>query len=479
MEKTIEFLLDTLDREETELLLQKNRPLALERKKQRRINHLLLMRHTEKNKKTNKKIKRSLALAASLIVLAATSLSVFGDSNLPYHLSSAIDSLYSFVPNYGFVEINESPSFILDKPVTVENEAVALTLTGAYITDNNLTTILTLHHKNMSHEDFLQQKQAKNEKDHSRSSLSLHVNENTYESSNGWKSYEDYTGVSTSGLDEQIIYQFTLEGTIVQATTAYRLSHAEHRLTLSFSLAPFSESFIDELPGSTDNHNDIFIMASPSFSESQLEVTLFPINNSDYSLYSFSKDGIFGGPDGQDIHLESESGIKNYEAPGGSLGPNTKFNFPIESTDQNFTLRIPFIMIKANEYLNLRLPIPKRGKTIPLNMTLNFHDCTVTIVEAERRVREDVNAKEEELRLLLSYENKTDNKILSHPSVNRLTRSGKIKSGGYSFLPDDQGITQEIYILLEKWDWGSLYLQFYNPTYFLTDEYSFTFTRQE
>lgn len=185
-----------------------------------------------------------------------------------------------------------------------------------------------------------------------------------------------------------------------------------------------------------------------------------------------------GSPNGDDLHLETESGVKAYETPGGYMGPNTKFAFPITKDDQNFILRIPFLMMRGSEYQNIRLRLPKKGETLTLNLPLEFRDCTVTIVEAQRREAENIGSEQDdELKLTFRYDNKSANKILANFVVRRLTRSGKNEGVAWSYLPDENGVTQEMYIALEKGDWGSLYLQFDNPVYFLMDEYTFTFKR--
>lgn len=478
MSNSIDTLLNTLDREQTEILLRQAKPVPLSRKKQRHVSRRVLsMKSSPKNRKTVF-IKRTLAVAVAAALVTSAGFSVFGADEISYRLAKTIDSLYSFVPNYGFIENSERPKFILQEKVTAENEEAVFSVGSAYITANTLTVTLTLRRKNMTHEDFLRQKQSEKENFPTLPKLTLFVNETARESSDGWKSYEDFTGVSANGVEEQMVYHFNLQSSVPREDTAYRLTYEKYNLTLSFSLIPFTEISLFELPGATDIHNQILIMATPTFSEDRLEVSLFPVNNSDYSLYSFTKEVGTGSPNGQDLRLETESGVKAYEAPGGYMGPNANFAFPITKDDQSFTLRIPFLMMRGDEYQNIRLRLPKKGETLTLNLPLEFRDCTVTIVEAQRREAEIIGVGQgDELKLTFRYDNKSENKILANFGVTRLTRSGKNEGAAWSFLPDENGVTQEMYISLEKGDWGSLYLQFDNPVYFLTDEYTFTFNR--
>ncbi len=477
MNDTIDGLLNTLNQEQTETLLRQAKSLPLSRKKQRRINRRLLRGQNRPQNSKTVFIRRALAVAAAVAVIASAGFSVFGTNEISYRLAKTIDSFYAFVPNYGFIESEERPDFVLDEKVTTEKKDIVFSLCSAYINGNRLTVVLTLQRKNMSHEDFLQQKQSENAHQ-ALPKLTLYVNETAQDSFDGWKTYEDFTGVSSSGVEEQMTYQFTLQNSTPQESTSYRLTYEKYNLTLSFSLIPFSKIPLSDLPGATDIHNQILVMATPAFSEDRLEVSLFPINNSDYSLYSFTKEVSLGSPNGQDLHLETESGVKTYETPGGYMGPNAKFAFSIMKDDQNFTLRIPFLMMRGNEYQNIRLRLPKKGETLTLNLPLTFRDCTVTIVEAQRREAETIGVGQgDELKLTFRYDNKSANKILANFGVTRLTRSGKNEGAAWSILPDENGVTQEMYIALEKGDWGSLYLQFNNPVYFLTDEYTLTFNR--
>lgn len=466
-------MLDSLNREQTDLLLAQAGHVPLVRKTARRVNTKLLARAMGEKRQQAVMIRRTLAFAAAFVILLGGTISVFGADVIAYQAAKIIDRLYQFVPDYGFVDSGSHIRFVLDEKVTAENDEVLLTLNSAYVTDDALTVTLTLRCKNMTSEDFVRLKNEERDRPAEMPKLILSVNGAPQDAASGWKSYEDFTGSSAVGIEEQSFYTFALEGAL-REDAQYRLFYPDHNLTLHFQLTAKALQSPGEL-GATDVHNDISVTAVPDFSDDRLEVSLFPINNSAYSLYSFTKEIATGSPGGQDLQLETESGVKDYETPGGYMEPNTKFAFSIDESDRNFTLRIPFIMVQAQEYRNVRLRLPKKGETLTLNQVIEFQDCVMTIVKAERRAAEWGDG--DELKLTLRYENRVTNQIMANVSICRLSRKGKHLGTGWSYLPDESGVTTEMYIALEPLDIGSLRLQFDNPVYFLTDGYALSFGR--
>ena len=482
----IHAVLDTINREQTETLLKQAGGVPLDRKAARRINQKLQSRVIGEKRRQPVMLKRTLALAAALVVLCCGTFSVFAAEEIAYQAAKIIDRLYQYVPDYGFVDTGEHIQFVLDEKVTAENEDILLSLNSAYVTNDGLTVMLTITRKNMSSEDFVRLKEEEIER-HKQMDLEdsnpggmpkmiLSVNGASHGNAGAWTEYEDFSGVSSGGIEEQAVYTFALNGGALREDTQYRLFHPTHNLTLSFQLMAKDLQSPSEL-GATDVHNNISVTAVPVFSDERLEVSLFPINNSTYSIYSFTKEISIGSPGGQDLRLETESGEKAYETPGGYMGPNTKFAFPIEASDANFMLRIPFLMVQSQEYRNVRLRLPKKGEQLTLNLPVEFQDCVMTIVDAERRVAENIGDGDE-LKLTLRYENKAENQVMANASVSRLNFAGKMKSGtAWSYLSDESGVTREMYIALESGDIGSLHLQFNNPVYFLTDAYTLAFNR--
>ena len=478
--------LDALNREQTEILLEQAGNVSLERKAARRVNQKLKSRVLGEKRRQPAILKRTLALAAAVIVLFCGTISVFAAEKIAYQAAKLIDRLYQYVPDYGFVDVGEHIQFVLSEKVTAENEEVLFSLNSAYSTNDGLTAMLTITRKNMSSEDFVRLKEEEIERQEQMDleyinpsgmpKLILSVNGAPHDNAGAWTEYEDFAGMSSGGIEEQAVYTFTLNGDALREDTQYRLFHPDHNLTLSFQLAEKGIQSPGEL-GATDVHNNISVTAVPVFSDDRLEISLFPINNSAYSIYSFTKEIEVGSPDGQDLRLETESGEKAYETPGGYMGANTKFTFPIEASDANFTLCIPFLMVQSQEYRNVRLRLPKKGEQLTLNLPVEFQDCVMTIVDAERRVAENIG-ESDELKLTLRYENKAESQVMANASVSRLNFAGKMKSGtAWSYQPDNSGVTKEMYIALESGDLGSLHLQFYNPVYFLTDEYTLAFGR--
>lgn len=478
MEHELRSLLDTMDEEQAALLLESMGRVPLGRAKTRRLQGRLLQRLRGEKQRQMLRFQRVLAVAAALVIVAGSvTVSVFGLDEIAYQAAKVIDRFYQFVPDYGFVEGGETIRFALKEQVTAENSEVMLRLSSAYVTDNSLQVVLTLTRKNMTHEDFLREKE--NNAYHSEmTKLLLSVSGVAQEAGSAWKSYEDFTGSSAyNGLEEQAVYHFALDGAVLREDTQYRLTCKDYDLNLVFQLQPIEALESPDEIGSTDSHNQISVTAVPSFAGDRLEISLFPLNNSDYTLDSFTKHIGIGSPGGQDLYLETDSGIKAYETPGGYMGPNTKFAFSVEESDRSFTLHIPFLVVKSQEHRNIRLRLPKRGETLLLNTPLEFKDCTMTIVEAQRRKAEMIGDFDE-LKLTLRYENKRENQIMSDIGVTRLKASGQMKSGtAWSSLPDENGVTTEMYIALERGDLGSLYLQFYDPLYYLTDAYTLAFGR--
>lgn len=478
MKNKLYTILETVDREQTEQLLTQTGKVRLGRRAARRMHKRLRARLYDPKRRQALVFKRVVAVAAALTVLIGGTFRVLGTDELAYQVAKAVDRLYAFVPDYGFVENTKTLRFVLAQKAQAENEKIKLCLNSAFVTDRNMTVVLTLTHKNISSEELLRQKQEEEKQPRGMPKLVLVANDARQENNDAWKEYEDFTGSSSGdGVQEQAVYCFELGNSTLHSHMQYRLFYPEQNLTLSFQLEEAKEPASPDDLDTTQCRNQISVTAIPTFSGNNLEIALYPINASAYSLYSFTKETATGSPGGEDLRVETESGVKEYQTPGGYLGPNTRFSFPIQESDRTFQLEIPFIMVQSSEFRNTRLRLPKKGEKLACNTTLEFQDCRMTIVDAERCPAEHIGDGEE-LKLTLRYENKAENQIMANLSVSRINFAGEIISGtAWSYLPDENGITQELYFALEESDKGSLYLQFYDPVYFLTDAYTFSFNR--
>ncbi len=474
MEKKLTECLDRLDLEQTETLLKQTKLPRMKRKDARRVKSLLQARLARENGARRRVLpKKLLAAALAAVIVVAGTATAFGDEVVE-QLASVINHYYKFIPEYGIVEMENEVQFVLAEQQTAENEDYRLVLNGAYASQTELTLLCKLTRKKLSQEDYLKEQEAPKPGGTKGSQLALYVNGGVPYTDEADPVYTDFTGVTGGdGIEDMLHIRFRLDAGDVGTQQQYRLEYADYGLAVSLRLKPFDSFASLETIGPTDYKNDISITAVPAFSENQLDITLYPINNSPYSILSFSKESEGAEtPAGMDLHLQAPSGTKQYVTPGGFMGPNTRFAFPLAAGDGSAILHIPFLLVESQEFRVVNLKIPKKGECVTVNREIAFRDATMTIATLERS--DSVHIGEYgELKMTLRYENKDAKKIMRHVDYQRVSAFGKLLSGtAGSWLPDENGVTQELYLALERGERGSVNLRFENPEYFLMDAYT-------
>lgn len=469
MEKTLYDLLDDLDVAEMERLLDKDIDMNIDDETLKRIKSSVYAKAGIKSRNKRQKHffmpKRLIAVAAAF-VLVISSFLVVGFDNI----AMAINHLFSFIPGYGIIENNDSILYVLSEVNISENDNVKMTLNNAIAGKDSITVMVTLERINYTEDQALLDKLAEAERMEDdiapfRPKASLYAK--------GSK-YTEYSGMTSGGggIDTST-FTFELPEEAIEVNTTYVLAYEDYGLQLEFELKSYSTyNALTEI-GPTESKNDISITAVPTFKDGQVEVNLYPINKSSYFIDSFFADG--EGYLGNNLHLETNSGIKSYNPIDGHGSAYGKFMFEIDPNDRDFTLKIPFIVVQSVESQNIALDIPKEGEKVKTDYKIEFKDCTITITELER-TSENLGDYGE-LKMTLEYDNKSSNKVMMNSDLYRTNFWGQIKGGGYSGEVDKNGIITTIYFALEAGENSLLRLKFANPVYYLTDEYSLTFKR--
>lgn len=458
MEDKVLNILDNLEIEEAERLLNYDINIDIDKKAKHRIHHMVFKKAGLRSKPHY--MSRKLVACAAAAIVLITSLSLVGIDNV----KAAINQVFSFIPGYGIVENNDTIQYILSDTVSSENKSAILTLNNAVATEDSITVTFTLERKNYTKEQLLKDKQ-KEWDQLQKSDKSPHSNVILY--TNG-KEYTDYVGSTVGGTTDISNFTYTLNPEEINKDATYKLSNNDFNLSVEFKLKDYQTYNNLEEIGSTGYHNNISLTAVPTFVGDNVEVNIYSINNSQYRINSFNK--IYYGYKGDDLNLITNSGIKSYNtSPDGFGGVNQKYIFKVKSTDTNFTLNIPYIVVQSNEHKNISLPIPKVDQEIDVNKHVKFKDSTMTIVQVKRV--HNGSGGNDSLMLNIRYDNKKSNLIAFGANFNRINFWGQTQSGGYSSAIDTNDIESIIYYDLEKGDKNTLRLKISEPNYYLTDAY--------
>lgn len=465
MEDKITSELEGLDLEQTEKLLTEDMDMNIGALQKQRIKAAVYRKTGLRSRPKIYSARRLTACLAALAIII-TAVSVVGFDKV----YAAIGRAFSFIPGYAIVENNTGIDYVLQKPVTAENAEAKLMLSSAVATKKGITVMFTLDRKNYVEQQLVKDKQEewerlKNGGKPSRAEVLLWA---------GDRKIEEYSGsTGSSGRSDTSTLTFELNPSEIGTNRAYKLEYKAYGLSLEFKLRDYDSYEKLEEIGATDYNNDISITAVPSFPDGKLQVDLYTINKSPYSLDSL---GAGGAALNKDIYVETNSGIKEGYVPYGYGGANGRFMFDIEPEDNDFKLKIPGVTVKSDEKHNISLKIPKEGEKLTVNQRVEFKDGVMTITEVERTKPQregDFGA----LKMTIKYESKADNKILLHPEFLRTDLFGNTKGGGWSAEMDENGAYKEVYYSLEKGENDLLRLKVYNPVYFLKDEYSLSFSR--
>ncbi|MEL7623732.1 MAG: hypothetical protein AAGU12_09095 [Clostridiales bacterium] len=409
--------------------------------------------------------QKTALLAAGVLLFLALSLMNFDV------VIAAVNRFFSFIPGYGIVEnqagadAGDAILYVADSLPSAENQEARLSLQNAVAGKDSLTVLFEVEWKNLTEEALLAKKQEEwerlqKEDKLTQSKISLYA---------GSQKYEDFMGSSAGGSrTESSAYTYKVAAADINTDTVYRLEHEGLGLSLEFALKDVAtfEKLTDI--GATDIHHNIAITAVPEFTEDQVTVELYPLNKSNYQIQSFSREWE-KGYGGLDLRLLTSSGPKSYTLPESFMGPNTKFTFDLEPEDRDLVLDIPFILVQSHEYRDIKLPIPAAGEKLTVNQKVEFGDCTMTI--ADVAIENETFGDENALVMNLSYDNQWPDKIMSGASFMRINFMGRPEGGGYSMMPDENGVITQVFFALEKGDGRSLNLRVMNPIYYFTAPY--------
>lgn len=467
MEDKIIMALDKLTIDQTEGLLNEDIEIKISPKKMRRIKGSVYRKIGFKRHK-GIYISKKLAACAAAFILLLTFFSLMGFNNM----AAAIGKIFGFIPGYGIVENNESIEYILSQPVSAENEKVKLSLDNAIATKSGMTVMFTLERKSYDEQQLMKDKQTELEQHQNGGSLSR-PEVALYAGERKLTEYSGYTG--GGGKNETSTFSYELNPGDISTGESYKLEYADYGLSLEFRLKSYDSYNTLEEIGATGYNNDISITAVPTFSDGQVQVDLYAVNKSGYILYSYyyraDKEYM-----NNVLHLETDSGVKNYTVPDGYGGVNGRLLFDIAPGDKNFTLKIPYIMVKSNEEEKISIKIPKEGEKLTVNQKIEFNDCSMTIVDVEKTLSQHIG-EYGELKMTVKFENKSENKIMLRPEFIKTDFFGNAQSGAWSADMDENGVYTTVYYALDKGESGKLRLKVYNPTYLLTDEYELAFSR--
>jgi hypothetical protein len=451
MEEKIKDLFDNFDIDDTEKIMESDVILTLDKQTVNRIKSSVFQKSGLKKKPLFSAPQKLAACFAAL----ALSLSIIGFD----HIGATLSRIFSFVPGYEIIEGSDSIKYVVDTLSSTENDEVVFALTNAFATrDNTIVVMFEISRKyDMDAAELLIKLE-----DRTMPKINLYAGSTLYKKPLG--------GFGGSEKSTYAILAYEVKSQDINDFTLYRLENEDYNLSLEFRLKEFEPfSSLEEI-GATGYNNDISITAVPHFTDNKVEVDLYTINKSGYNLYSFFKE-YDNGYLNKDLHLETSRGTIKYSTPGSYMGANRKFFFDIAPDDKNMTLKIPFIIVESsNEYKDITLPIPKKeGEKIVVNKRLDFKDCTMIIVDVEKRMEEGEHG---ELRITVAYENKAANRIMMGAEYYRLTFWGNITSGGYYLKPDENDITRTINFYLNKGEKGNIKMRVSKPRYYFTDEYS-------
>lgn len=444
MDKKIIQILDDCDIDQINDLLDNNIDIKIGKGTKDRIKNSVYKKAGMKKRSYN----LTKIVAASIILAAFISSTYMVGFDT---IATAFQGLFKFIPEYGIVENNDSIKFILAEQKSVRNEDTVFTLNNAIAGRNDITVMFTLE------DEYVQ--------DRMRS-----VYENIVLVVNGKRYTQSSASSSSGGKISVYALMYKVDAEDIQTAHTYILEYKD--MQIEFSLKDY-ESFdaLDEI-GDTESKNNISITAVPTFlSENQVEVNLYPINKSGYSLDSF-----FDPRSKKDLHLESNSGVKPYNQIKFYGTAHGKFTFDIDPTDKDFTLRIPFLIIQSVEQQDISLKIPKEGETVKSEIRIPFKDSDVIITELEK-TNED-NQENGELKMTFRFENKTSNMRMIRTGLLRLDVFGNINGGGYSEEIGEDGLMNTVWFALEDGDKDKLRLRLTNPRYYIDDDYSLDFSRE-
>ncbi|MCL2322161.1 MAG: hypothetical protein FWC47_08665 [Oscillospiraceae bacterium] len=459
MEDKIKNILNDLDVEQTEKLLIDGMKFKIDKRLKDNIKKTVYMKTgiKEKRKISFKRVFVTIMVALLIII---TSLNVIGIDKVVAYISN----VFKFLPGYGIVENDDM--YVIEQAGSIENDDVVFQLNNAIGTKDSISIMFTTKMKNYSDPDVKE-----NTNGPENPNLILYVNNKEckmYSYSMGDSGYGVVSGTFT----------YSLKPEDINVNNLYKLYYEKYNLSLEFKLKDVQTFGKLEDIGPTGYNNDISVTAVPSFYGDKLEVNLYSIANSKFHIESYCKFSNKGYK-GEDMTLETESGVKNYVMPDATWDGYNKFEFNVEPTDKNFILRIPYLIVNAyNEEKIANIKIPEDGEKITINERIDFQDSSMIITDVEKVKDDDgTGFGYGYLKMNIRYENKHENIIMKGAAFNRVNIFGKFIGGGYYIETDDNNEITTLGYYLQKDDRGTLRLKVSNPSFYITDEYVLKFNR--
>ncbi len=401
------------------------------------------------------KQKRMKYLVSAAAILLCIMIGIGSD-----RIVQAFQSIFSLIPGIGIVENNEEIIYRLKEPVHVTTSQGTLDILSANATKDSIGINFTFRRSNYSEEQLIEDKQKEWEDlsknvDTRKPKIYIIVDNMKYQMS---------FGVSSSGGEEQTYsYSFEMNEGDIDLAKSYTLFDEELNISADFQLVSLEQySDLNEI-GATDIHNNISLTATASLVDHQLNVNVYPINDTDYTLISFNREydlKYFG----KKMVLKTDMGDMNYTLPEIHF-MNTTYSFPVDDTATEYVLSIPFVVVESKEEKKLTMPIPKEGEVIELNKEIAFEKGSVIIKSVEKVVSENGN-EYGDLKVSLEYISQDENQQLIGVELTRKA------SEGYSVEYDNHNRVCVINYMLEKSDHRKLKLYVIKPRYAFMDEYN-------
>ncbi len=461
MDKKIIDMLDTLDIYESDKLLDTDLNMKIDASTMKRIKKAVY-RKAGINKRKNI-IKKGLTVVVAAALLLVISTFAIGVDNI----ANAFGKLFSFIPGYGIIENNETIKYTVDgRKLSSENDVAIINLKTVIATENKISVAFELFKKNFDESKMLEDKKKEWEQlqkggKPKKPTILLRANGKEFNMTS--------SSMGSGGETEHVFIDFGGSPEDINPNTTYTLEYKDYNISIDFKLKTY-DSFdsLDEI-GPTSIQNNISITAISNKKDNKLEVELYTINKSNYSISSFTKE-YDKGYEGKDVLLQTNGGIRQYTTPGSSMGANNKFYFDLLSDEKDLVLKIPYLIVESNESQNISLKIPKEGEKLKVNKKVEFKDSTMIITEVEK-IKTDVNVFGD-LRISFRYENKHNNKIMCNAQFYRTNILGIIEGGGYASTPAENDIVKSVDFALEKGEDKVLRLKIDKPKYYLLGEYN-------
>lgn len=404
------------------------------------------------------RIKHPLLKLAACVLLI---LILFNHNNIV----QAFVSFFGLIPNVGIVTEEDDIRYILKETSQASNSNGTLTIENATATNESLTIGFTYREAAASsEEELLSQKDSewdeliKNNASPSKD-FTL-IMDSTYLSFS--------SGISSSGLREDhmehnysLTYQTDKDS--ILPDKKYTLYFQEKELTVDFELTLLDTvNSIEEL-GATKTQNNISLTAVTKLSDDILQVSVYPMNNSEYKLISFYRDYEFKYRN-QTLRLLTDQGEKDFTLTGRSgLNDTPVYTFDLSDNSVPYELYIPYVVVQSNETTKVKLTIPEPGEIKEVNKELQLDHGSVVITSVER-VKQSFDG--DSLLIHFGYPEEADNSLVY------FGLSGTEGSEAWSEFYDDQGRLSALeYALYDNIDKNNITFKVTNIYYLLDEEY--------